>query len=99
MAELKARGLKKSVGVPGLFATPRGVAMVERFLTDADSVVYTKTARGAVELQVQAALGALVEERDPFADAGDILSLDRVERAATTQREAQPQRRPRGGLA
>jgi len=78
---------------------PRGVAMVERLLTDADSVIYTKTARGAVELQVQAALGALVEEPDPFAEAGDILSQERVERAATTQREAQPQRRPRGGLA
>ena len=78
---------------------PGGVAMVERLLTDADSVIYTKTARGAVQLQVQAALGALVEEPDPFAEAGDILSQERVERAATTQREAQPQRRPRGGLA
>jgi hypothetical protein len=78
---------------------PRGVAMVERLLTDADSVVYTKTARGAVELQVQAALGALVEERDPFAEGADIPSRERVERAATTQPEAQPPRRPRGGLA
>ena len=77
---------------------PRGVAMVERLLTDAVSVVYTKTARGAVELQVQAALGALVEEPDPFAEAGDILSQERVERA-TTRPEAQPPRRPRGGLA
>lgn len=78
---------------------PRGVAMVERLLTDADSVVYTKTARGAVELQVQAALGALVEERDPFVEGADILSQERVERAATTRPEAQPPRRPRGGLA
>jgi hypothetical protein len=78
---------------------PRGVAMVERLLTDADSVIYTKSARGAVELQVQAALGALVEERDTVAEAGDILTPERVERAATTQREAQPQRHPRGGLA
>jgi hypothetical protein len=72
--------------------------MVERLLTDADSVVYTKTARGAVELQVQAALGALFEERDPFVEGADILSQERVERA-TTQPEAQPRRRPRGGLA
>src|SRR5262249_51192066 len=38
---------------------PRGVAMVERLLTDADSYVFTKSARGVVELQVQAALAAL----------------------------------------
>lgn len=45
----------------------RGVAMVQRLLTDPDSYVYTRSARGVVELQVQAALGALAvpEEKDP----------------------------------
>ena len=38
---------------------PRGVAMVERLLTDADSFIYTRRADDAVELQVRAALGAL----------------------------------------
>ena len=37
----------------------RGVAIVQRLLTYSDSDLYTKTARGAVELQVQAALLAL----------------------------------------
>jgi hypothetical protein len=37
----------------------RGVAMVERLLTDAGSVLYTESARGAVELQVRAALDRL----------------------------------------
>ena len=46
---------------------PRGVAIVQRLLSDSDSAVYTKTARGAVELQVQAALGALEIERDETA--------------------------------
>ena len=43
---------------------PRGVALVERLLTDAGSVIYTDSARGAVELQVQAALDYLVTGAD-----------------------------------
>lgn len=39
---------------------PRGVAMVQRLLTDAGSVLYTDTAPGAVELQVRAALEGLL---------------------------------------
>ena len=35
---------------------PRGIAMVERLLSDGGSVIYTDSAQGAVELQVQAAL-------------------------------------------
>jgi hypothetical protein len=37
----------------------RGVAMVQRLLTDAGSVLYTESARGSVELQVRAALERL----------------------------------------
>ena len=40
--------------------SPRGVAMVERLLTNADSVIYTVSARGALELQIQMALDYLV---------------------------------------
>ena len=43
---------------------PRGVAMIERLLTDADTAIYTRTARVAVELQVQAALRALEVQAD-----------------------------------
>jgi hypothetical protein len=41
---------------------PRGVAILERLLTDSESDLYTRTARGAVEIQLQAARIAL--ERD-----------------------------------
>lgn len=41
---------------------PRGVAVVERLLTDSDSYVYTRCARGVVELQVQLALDYLVAD-------------------------------------
>lgn len=37
----------------------RGVAMLQRLLTDARSALYTDTANGAVELQVRAALEGL----------------------------------------
>jgi hypothetical protein len=78
----------------------RGVAIVERLLSDSESAIYTKTARGAVELQVQAALGALVEERDPDAEsAATPVSGEWAGQAATTPREAPPRQRPRGGLA
>jgi hypothetical protein len=40
--------------------SPRGVAMLQRLLTDARSALYTDTANGAVELQVRAALEGLV---------------------------------------
>jgi hypothetical protein len=48
---------------------PRGIAVVEQMLTDGGSVLYTDTARGAVELQVRTALEWLVgeEEADPEA--------------------------------
>ena len=49
---------------------PRGVAMVQRLLTDADSFVYTRSARGVVELQVQAAPRALAMRRDKTAAGG-----------------------------
>jgi hypothetical protein len=39
---------------------PRGVAILERLLTDGASVVYLPSARGALELQVQRALDCLV---------------------------------------
>ena len=38
----------------------QGVAMIERLLRDARSVLYAETARGAAELQLRAALGYLV---------------------------------------
>jgi len=37
-------------------ARPRGIAMVERLLTDGGSVLYRETVRGALALQVRAAL-------------------------------------------
>lgn len=46
---------------------PRGVAILKRLLTDSGSDLYTKTARGAVEIQLQAARIAL--ERDSGARA------------------------------
>jgi hypothetical protein len=39
---------------------PRGVAIVERLLTDGGSVLYVKSARGALALRVQTALDCLV---------------------------------------
>jgi hypothetical protein len=76
---------------------PRGVAMVERLLTDAGSVVYTDSARGAVELQVQIALDYLVGDRGATAEAS--VSRVRVEPARRTPHAAPPRRHPRGGLA
>ena len=76
---------------------PRGVAMVERLLTDSGSVVYTDSARGAVELQVQIALDYLVGNREAIAEAS--VSRARVEPAPKTPHAAPPRRRPRGGLA
>ena len=48
---------------------PRGVAMVQRLLTDGGSMLYTDTARGAVELQVQTILDCLVDRPDPTPEA------------------------------
>jgi hypothetical protein len=48
---------------------PRGVAMVQCLLTDGGSVLYTDTARGAVELQVQTILDCLVDLPDPTPEA------------------------------
>jgi hypothetical protein len=48
---------------------PHGVAMVQQLLTDGGSVLYTDTARGAVELQVQTILGCLVDRPDPTPEA------------------------------
>jgi hypothetical protein len=62
---------------------PRGVAIVERLLTDSGSDLYTKTARGAVEIQLQAALMALVGERDWGAQAPAQVSGERATPAAT----------------
>ena len=42
---------------------PRGLAMVQRLLTDGGSVLYDDTSRGAAELQVRAALDWLTEDR------------------------------------
>jgi hypothetical protein len=42
---------------------PRGVAMVQRLLTDGGSALYSDTSRGAAELQVRAAIDWLIEER------------------------------------
>jgi hypothetical protein len=42
---------------------PRGVAIVQRLLTDGGSVLYSDTSRGAAELQVRAAIDWLTEER------------------------------------
>jgi hypothetical protein len=47
----------------------RGIAMVERLLSDASSVVYTDSARGALELQVQTALDYLVGDRQATPEA------------------------------
>jgi hypothetical protein len=41
---------------------PRGIAMVERLLSNPESVIYTDSSRGAVELQVQTALDYLTGE-------------------------------------
>jgi hypothetical protein len=75
---------------------PRGVAMVQRLLSDSDSALYTNTARGAVELQVQAALGALVERKTASEPA---VTVESAGPATTTRHEARPRQRPRGGLA
>ena len=64
---------------------PRGVAMILRLLSDADSDIYTKTARGAVELQVQAALGALEVQADPLTDDAAAPVREQAEQAATLQ--------------
>jgi hypothetical protein len=41
---------------------PRGIAMVQRLLTDGGSVLYEESARGVVELKVRGALDCLVEQ-------------------------------------
>jgi hypothetical protein len=78
---------------------PRGVATVERLLTDAGSVVYTDSARGALELQVQAALRMLAVDGD--GSDGNTVSVSREggERAPKPRREARPRQRPRGDPA
>jgi hypothetical protein len=43
---------------------PRGVAMVQQLLADGGSVLYTDTARGAVELQIRTTLDCLVDHPD-----------------------------------
>jgi hypothetical protein len=50
------------------------MAMVEQLLADGSSVLYTRSARGAVELQVQAALDCLVGERNATPEAWFSLS-------------------------
>src|SRR5262245_46933158 len=62
--------------------SPRGVAMVEQLLTNADSVIYTISARGALELQVQMALDYLVA---PDASARSSASATPVGRPRFTQ--------------
>lgn len=48
---------------------PRGVAMVQRLLSDGGSVLYTDTVRGAVELHVRSALECLVDSPEPTPEA------------------------------
>jgi hypothetical protein len=55
----------------------RGIAMVERLLSDASSVIYTRSARGALELQLQTALDCLVGGRD--ATQGPAFSISNVD--------------------
>jgi len=78
---------------------PRGVAMVVRLLTDANSVVYTDSARGALELQVQAALRFLAVDGDGTDGAILSNSRERGELAPKLRREARPRQRPRGDPA
>jgi hypothetical protein len=78
---------------------PRGVAMVERLLTDANSVVYTDSARGALELQVQAALRFLAVDGDGTDDAIRSISRERGELAPKLRGEARPRQHPRGDPA
>jgi hypothetical protein len=47
----------------------RGIAMVERLLSDASSVIYMDSARGALELQLQAALDCLAGDRQATPEA------------------------------
>jgi len=61
---------------------PRGVAMVQRLLTDPDSYVYTRSAKGVVELQVQAALGALEMKRDDSVPAASRVRGPRAQPAS-----------------
>lgn len=55
---------------------PRGIAMVEQFLTDGSSVLYVETARGALALQVRVALDCLVGEREATPEAWFSISDD-----------------------
>lgn len=48
---------------------PRGIAMVQRLLTDGGSVLYMESARGVVELHAQSAIDRLVGERDATPEA------------------------------
>jgi hypothetical protein len=48
---------------------PRGVAMLTRLLRNGDSAIYVRGARGALLLQLRAALDHLVVERPAWADA------------------------------
>jgi hypothetical protein len=48
---------------------PRGIAMVERLLTDGESPLYRDAVRGAVALQVRAALNRMVGEQTATAIA------------------------------
>jgi hypothetical protein len=49
-------------------ARPRGVAMVSRLLTDPDSPLYARTARGALQLKALAALQCLLAGSQPWCD-------------------------------
>jgi hypothetical protein len=64
---------------------PRGVAIIQRLLSDSDSAIYSDTARGAVELQVQAALSALEMERDQTAAETAPVSGQRAQPASMLQ--------------
>ncbi len=48
---------------------PRGIAIVERLLSDGGSALYVPRARGALDLQVQIALDLLVGEDDATPEA------------------------------
>jgi hypothetical protein len=78
---------------------PVGIAMVQRLLTDGGSVLYTDTANGAVELQVQAAIDRLVGEPDVTPEVWFSISNPRLSgetprpRASKPPHGARPRRR------
>ena len=67
---------------------PRGVAIARRLLTDSDSNLYTRTGRGAVEIQVQAARRALRVRGDRIAEMDQLLAAAEPSRKALEPRYA-----------